>query len=142
MKYSTEIRYEKSFTAEYKNLSKISEFVRKAAERAGFNELEVYELQLAVDEAFSNIIEHAYGGENKSDVDCICYDSPEHMSITLHDWGKSFDPDSIIEPDFSLPLEEIQTRGAGLVLMRNTMDTLEYKFTENDGNYVTMIKEK
>lgn len=142
MEYSTEIRYEKTFPGQFKKLAEVSEFIRKAAERGGFGEIEVYELQLAVDEAFSNIIEHAYGGEGKGDIECICLDSGGEMTIVLRDWGKAFDPKSVPEPDFSVPIEEVNSRGAGLVLMRKIMDELEYRFSEEEGNSLIMIKHK
>lgn len=141
MKYSTEIRYEKTFPGQFKNLAALSEFIRKAAERGGFDEIQVYELQLAVDEAFSNIIEHAYGGEGEGEIECICMDSAGDMTIVLHDWGEPFDPGSVPEPDFSVPLEELNSRGAGLVLIRKIMDKTEFRFSEQ-GNFLIMTKHK
>lgn len=142
MQYSTEIRYEKTFPGKFNTLASLSEFIAKAAERAGFNEIEVYELQLAVDEAFSNIIEHAYGGEGLGDIECYCFDSEDSFKITLHDWGKAFDPDSIPKPDFTLPIEKMNSRGAGLVLIRKIMDDISFRFTETEGNFLTMVKKK
>lgn len=142
MQYSTEIRYEKTFPGKFNKLANLSEFIGKAAERAGFDEIEIYELQLAVDEAFSNIVEHAYGGEDVGDVDCICFDNEKAFTITLHDWGESFDPTSLPEPDFSVPLDKMNSRGAGLVLIRKIMDETNFRFTENDGNFLTMVKNK
>lgn len=142
MTYSTEIRYEKTFAGTFKNLAKISSFIRKAAERGGFDEIEVYELQLAVDEAFANIIEHAYLGEGKGDIECVCLDSSGDMTIVLHDWGKTFDPNAVEIPDYSLPIEEVSPRGAGMLLINKIMDKTEYKFSEEDGNYLIMTKSK
>ena len=142
MKYSTEIRYEKTFNGDFKNLAEISAFIRKAAERGGFNEIEVYELQLAVDEAFANIVEHAYMGEGKGDIECVCLDSGADMTIVLHDWGKSFNPNGVEDPDFSVPIEEITKRGAGMLLIKKIMDKIEYKFSEEDGNFLIMTKSK
>lgn len=142
MKYSTEIRYEKTFPGLFKSLAEVSEFVRKAAERGGFSEIEVYEVQLAVDEAFSNIIEHAYGGEGQGDIECICLDTKGEIKIVLHDWGKAFDPGKVPEPDFSLPIEELNSGGAGLILMNKIMDKTEFKFSKDEGNYLVMTKKK
>ncbi|MCH7663210.1 MAG: ATP-binding protein [Chloroflexi bacterium] len=141
MKYSTEIRYEKTFPGDYKNLAEIGEFIRKAGERGGFGEIEVYELQLAVDEAFTNIIEHAYGGEGEGEIECVCLDSDGDMTIVLHDWGEAFDPGGVPEPDFSVPIEELNSRGAGLVLIRKIMDKTEYRFSK-EGNFLIMTKHK
>lgn len=142
MKYTTDIRYKKTFAGQFISLAKISEFVRKAAERGGFSEIEVYEVQLAVDEAFSNIIEHAYGGEGNGEIECVCLDTASEMTIVLHDWGKAFDPAGVPEPDFSLPIEELISRGAGLILMNKIMDKTEFQFSEDEGNYLTMTKKK
>jgi serine/threonine-protein kinase RsbW len=142
VKYSTEIRYEKTFPGQFKSLAEISEFVRKAAERGGFGELEVYEVQLAVDEAFSNIIEHAYGGEGQGDIVCVCVDTAGEITIVLHDWGKAFDPEGVPEPDFSVPIEELNSHGAGLILMKKIMDKTEFQFSEDEGNYLIMTKNK
>jgi len=62
----------KKFPGKYSNLEKISDFVAKNAQSAGLNEQDVYSVQLAVDEACANIIEHGYEGENKGDIECVC----------------------------------------------------------------------
>ena len=45
------------------NLALIREFVSSAAQQAGFDNNEIARLELAVDEACANVIEHAYGGQ-------------------------------------------------------------------------------
>ncbi|MDH3943260.1 MAG: ATP-binding protein, partial [Anaerolineae bacterium] len=62
--------------------------------------------------------------------------------ITLHDWGKTFDPSSVPEPDFDVPLDKMNSRGAGLILIRKIMDETNFRFTEKDGNFLTMVKHK
>ena len=54
----------------YENLVKISSFVVQAAKEAGFDAAATYAVELAVDEACSNIIDHAYGGENIGEMQC------------------------------------------------------------------------
>lgn len=54
----------KTYPANYKSLATISQFIIEQAEDAGFSPKDVYAIQIAVDEACSNIIDHAYGGEN------------------------------------------------------------------------------
>ena len=62
----------KSFTAQFANLDNVREFVGDAAQKCGLNASAIYAAQLAVDEAFSNIIEHAYGGECMEMIECTC----------------------------------------------------------------------
>ncbi len=59
-------------TAQFENLELVREFVGDAATDSGLKPSAVYAVQLAVDEAFSNIIEHAYGGECLENVQCSC----------------------------------------------------------------------
>lgn len=133
---------QKTFAGRYDRLAEIGEFIAQAAKNAGFDEDAVYTLQLAVDEACTNIIEHAYEGEGKGKIECICDDDEDELIITLHDWGKAFNPENIPEPDFSVPIEEIESRGAGLILIKKIMDDVKFKFSPEDGNILIMVKHK
>ena len=126
----------------YQNLSIIGDFVGKAAQETGFDETGVYAVQLAVDEACTNIIEHAYGGEGVGTIDITTIVSDDGLTVILRDSGKSFNPDSVPMPVTNLPLEEIQPRGIGLYLMRKMMDDIQFRFSENDGNVLTMVKRR
>ena len=127
------------FPGSYASLHPIREFVVKAARQAGFDEAGVYSVELAVDEACSNIIEHAYGGESKGDIRCTYQISAESLTIILKDRGKRFNPETVPDPDFSAQLENLKAGGAGLFLMRRMMDEVTFEFNEN-GNILTMVK--
>lgn len=126
----------------YENLTKICDFVVQAAKEAGLGEKAVYAVQLAVDEACSNIIEHAYGGEGIGDIQCSCETTKDRFSIILHDQGKPFVPKSIPEPDLNAPLDEVKPRGAGLFLMHKLMDEVHFEFSEDEGNTLTLVKNR
>ena len=130
------------FAANFESLENIGEFIDKAAEEAGFDESETYAVQLAVDEACSNIIEHAYGGENQGDIKCTYKVNSNGLTIILRDKGRSFDPDSIGEPNFGAPIDQLKPRGAGLFLMRKLMDEVKFEFNPESGNVLTMVKHK
>lgn len=127
---------------QFSSLAEIGEFVTQTAEAAGLDENAVYAVQLAVDEACTNIIEHAYGGEGLGDIECTCNTVEEGIEITLRDTGESFDPNSIPEPDFNVPLEELALSGAGLLLIRKLMDDIRYKSSPNSGNELILVKRK
>ncbi|MEJ2303255.1 MAG: ATP-binding protein [Anaerolineales bacterium] len=130
------------FPARFESLEKISQFVVQAARDAGFDESAVYAVELAVDEACSNIIEHAYAGEDEGDIQCSCQIANNDLKIVLRDNGRPFDPDSILEPNFGAPIEELQPRGAGLFLMRKLMDEVKFEFAADSGNVLTMVKHR
>ena len=54
-----------AFPGRFSSLAKIGRLVRQAAKEAGLNDKSAYDVELAVDEACTNIIEHGYGGEGK-----------------------------------------------------------------------------
>lgn len=131
-----------TFPGRFENLEDISQMVGKAAENAGLDDSGVYAIQLAVDEACTNIIEHAYGGEGRGQIDVTTKVTPTSIVIQLRDFGRPFDPASIPVPQTNLPLEEIQPRGIGLFLIRKMMDEIKFEFTSENGNILTMIKKK
>ncbi|UCD98795.1 MAG: ATP-binding protein [Chloroflexota bacterium] len=130
------------FSGRFESLSGIRKFVFQAATDAGFDDKEIYAVELAVDEACANIIEHAYGGEGKGDIECTCNDLNGGLEIILRDEGRPFDPELVDHPDFSVSIENIKPRGAGLFLIRNMMDDVEFEFSQRDGNTLRMVKKK
>ena len=132
----------KTFPGNYQNLSEISEFVIKHAEQAGFSPSEVYAIQTAVDEASANIIDHAYGGENKGKITINVETIKDGIRLTLFDSGKPFEPDEIPEPDITSPLEVRKERGLGIYFMRQLMDKVQFNFSQSAGNKLTLIKYK
>jgi len=131
-----------TFSGRYENLEKISELVVQAASAAGFDDSTVYQVQLAVDEACTNIIEHAYGGENQGSIRLEIEETPAELTFRLFDLGKPFDPALVREPNLKLPLEEIEPRGVGLYLMRKMMDEVRFEFSPEKGNKLVMVKRK
>lgn len=124
----------------YNELPEISEFVAKVARQAGAERSDIYELQLAIDEAVTNIIEHGYGGEGKGKIECTCDVVGNRFRVILRDWGKSFKPENVPDPDFNVPLEELKIRGAGLYIMKKVMDEVKFSFDDKKGNILKMVK--
>jgi serine/threonine-protein kinase RsbW len=132
----------RTFPARYENLAAIDQFVAEGAERAGFDSCTVYQVQLAVDEACSNIIQHAYGGEGEGVIECSRRIQDGHLTIVLRDYGAPFDPASVPEPDIGAGLEERTAGGLGLYFMRQIMDEVIFDFDAEAGNVLTLVKRK
>jgi serine/threonine-protein kinase RsbW len=132
----------RKFHGRLENLQDIGDFVVECARTAGFNDADIYAIQLAVDEAATNIIEHAYKDEVSGDIDLKCEPSSDGIKIVLRDYGRPFDPNTLPEPALNVPLEELKPRGLGVFLIRQMMDEVEYKFNDKKGNSLTMIKYK
>jgi serine/threonine-protein kinase RsbW len=132
----------KTYPANYKQLANISHFIVSLAEKAGFSPNDIYAIQTAVDEACSNIIDHAYGGENLGDIKIIVNDHHNKFQIILVDQGDPFEPDDVPEPDITSPLEVRKERGLGIFFMRQLMDVVSFEFSKTEGNILTLIKYK
>lgn len=132
----------RQFPGRLENLQDIGDFIVDCARIAGFRDAEIYAIQLAVDEAATNIIEHGYKNEEEGVIDLHCESTDDRIKIVLHDHGCPFDPNSIPEPTLNVPLEELKPRGLGVFLIKQMMDEVEYQFNTKKGNYLTLIKYK
>ena len=132
----------RTFPGNFKSLEPISDFIVNQAEEAGFSAKDVYAIQTAVDEACSNIIDHAYGGENKGNIEIKIRNSTGELRILLYDKGEPFDPEDIPDPDISSPLEIRKERGLGIYFMKKLMDRVIFEFSPSEGNKLTLIKFK
>ena len=132
----------RTFSGRFESLAAISEFVTTAAEVAGLDARATYAVQLAVDEACSNIIEHAYQGEGQGSIQCTCRIGEEGLTIMLRDYGRPFDPETIPAPNVNACLDERTGGGLGLYFMRQLMDEVHFEMTPNLGNVLTMVKRK
>jgi serine/threonine-protein kinase RsbW len=130
------------FSADFTNLDSIRDFVGEAAEQAGFSGKEVYAVQLAVDEACSNIIEHAYEGIPDGEIEIACEVEAGQVTIVIHDHGKEFDISKVRQPNFSRDLSEREVGGLGVFLIYKLMDEVHFSSSKKTGNTLTMKKRK
>jgi len=121
-------------------LDAIRNFYARAAEQAGLDEESTADVELAVDEAASNIIDHAYGGEGKGEIECSYRVIPEGLEVILHDHGKPFDPETVEKPDLTSDVCCREPGGLGLHFMKSLMDSVEFSFHGHGGNLLTMTK--
>jgi len=130
------------FSAKFEFLDEIREFVGDIARAGGFDSKDVYNIQLAADEAASNIIEHAYEGVSNGVLELSCGVKGNTITIVLVDHGESFDPSEIPMPDLKADLSERKIGGLGIFLMRKLMDEVRYETKSNKSNVLTMTKRK
>lgn len=126
----------------FESLARISEFVISAAQAAGLDEDDVFHVEMAVDEACSNVIEHAYDNL-QGDIELTCStDAPGNFEIVILDHGQPFDPTSVPQPPImdSAKIDIMQEGGLGLYFMRKLMDDVRFEFVPGQGNKLVMIK--
>ena len=134
-------KYQLTVPGRFGSLAQIADFISRAARQAGFSEDDVFQVQMAVDEACSNVIEHAYGAGHAGDIKLSCRLEPgEEFIVTIQDSGRPFDPDSVPDPPLGVDLEDLPEGGLGLYFMRNLMDDVRFEFNPKSGNTLTMVK--
>ena len=122
------------------SLTEFREFIKEHCAKApGINNEILYDIQLAVDEACTNIITHGYQDLNPGSIILDLEIEPDKLTVVLTDFGHSFEPSSVPLPNIHAPLEERELGGLGLFLIRQTMDDMEYQVTE-DGNKMILTK--
>lgn len=131
-----------TFPARFEFLDEIRELVAQVARESGFSEKAVYSLQLAADEAASNIIEHAYEGVTDASLEITCDMQGDTMVITMRDMGRPFDPSKVKQPNIKADLSDRQIGGLGVYLMRKLMDEVHYESNSKTGNLLTMTKRR
>ncbi len=122
------------------NLVKIRKFVSDIAVTAGFIEEDVSKIELAVDEACSNVVRHAYKGRDNFKIDIeVVYDTKK-LSVTVTDKGKGFDPKEFEVPEMKDYLQKFHVGGLGIHLMKELMDQVEFEIKPNQKNQVVLTK--
>jgi len=122
------------------NLSEIRDFVSGNARTADIPEATVENIILAVDEACTNIIKHAYNLSPEGEIIIkIEYDEEKFM-VTIIDYGKSFEPDRVPLPDLQKYYREHRVGGLGMYLMKSLMDDVEYISVPGEYNQVLLSK--
>lgn len=137
-----DLKETKQFPADLDAVRQICALVVQAADKAGLSASETYEVELAVDEACTNIIEHAYREVENGSIECSIEILSSGLKIVLKDHGTRFDPEEVPAPDLKLPLKKVKPGGAGLYLMRKMMDEVKFNFSAASGNSLTMVKRK
>jgi serine/threonine-protein kinase RsbW len=124
----------------FEYLATIADFISEAGRDAGFDQDLIFHVQMAVDEACSNVIEHAYQGQDKGDITLCCDCNGKEWIIAIYDTGLSFDPSLVPEPNLNANIDDIKTGGLGLYFMHQLMDEVEFSFDQERGNKLLMVK--
>jgi len=131
---------ELSVEARLENLARIRAFVAEACRGAGAPAEDCSALTLAVDEACTNIIEHAYAGTAGGAIAIAVETRPDEIRVTLLDRGRAFDPTAVPTPDLALDWKERPIGGLGWHLIRASVDDVDYEPGPDGGNRLTLVK--
>ena len=122
------------------HLLEVRDFVGEAARAFGFSEEDTANIVLAVDEACTNIIKHAYQYAADKEIEVTIYQEKGSFEVRIFDSGRPFDPSKIRQPDLKKHLGHRKRGGLGVYLMKKLMDRVEYNFHRGKRNEVRLIK--
>jgi len=122
-------------------LAAIRDVTRRMAEIAGFDAAQSDQLALAVDEASTNVIEHAYAGARDRRIELRFDERGEDLRVEVVDEGTAVDPRTVPQVDLRRYASERRKGGLGVHLMGRIMDTVTFR-RAGRANVCCMVKRK
>lgn len=134
-------QFEATFRNDTAHLSEIRQFVRDKARAVGFPDESIDNIELAVDEACANIMEHAYPpGVLDPGLHLTILHEADRFTVVISDRGETFDPSKVKPPVMKEYISEYRVGGLGIYLMRTLMDQVDYHIQPGIKNEVRMVK--
>ena len=127
--------------AESRFLFLVRTVVTALARAARLPEEEVDKVEIAVDEACTNVLDHAYRNtEPRPPIDLEIQTSGEQLIVDIIDYGAPFNFSAYVPPRFPDHWMAGETRGVGLYLIRQCMDETIYDQLPGHMNRFRLIK--
>lgn len=118
----------------------VRDFVSDAAREFGFDEENIGKIALAVDEACTNVIKHAYKFNPQGNITVRISRGDGAFTVAIIDHGAEFNPSSVQSPDMKEYLSHYRRGGLGVYLMKSLMDKVEYTIDPGKKNEVRLTK--
>ena len=122
------------------NLSVIRDFTKSSAAECGCTDEITNKIILAVDEACTNIIKHAYKFSPNGEIEVEIKLNKSKMVIDITDSGSHFDPNSVPNPNLIESQKQRRAGGLGIFLMKKLMDEVNYRILNDNRNQVELVK--
>ena len=126
--------------ANIENIETITDFVNDQLKRMGCSKRAMRQIDVALDELFSNICNYAYGSDTgHATIRVAEIPDTNSVKITLEDTGIPFDPLAHDDPDVTVSLGERAIGGLGILMVKRTMNKVHYEYS-NGVNTLTVVK--
>ena len=120
-------------------LNKLSVFIEQTGERLNLTPELTMNLNLALEEAIANIIQHGKQKTTNELIEIIFSHNNDKLTFTITDNGEAFDPTDIADTDITLSAEERPIGKLGIFLIKRIMNEVTYR-RENGKNILTLTK--
>ena len=132
--------HEMTIEATLESIPEVTAFVDRKLEQVSCPVKAIKQINIAIDELFSNIAHYAYKPETgPATVRVEVEKDPMTVVITFIDNGRPYDPLSNGDPDVSLSAEEREVGGLGIFLVRKMMDEVTYEY--KDGKNILRVRQ-
>ncbi len=131
--------YELEVPAQERHLGEIRDFITRIAESNELTLPEINNVKLALDEACSNVVRHAYQEMETGSIRIKVMQYPRDMEIHIYDQGRSFEWNKAKTPDLNRYVEIGKKGGLGIWFIRKLMDKADYRSTRQ-GNLLRLVK--
>lgn len=128
-----------SLAGSLSELDRLSDMLRMVGERWNLSDKAVLQMNLALDELFTNVVSYGLDDQVHKEVSFSLDYCDGVIKIVVTDRGRPFDPTNAPDPDRNQPLEKQPIGGLGIFLIRQYTDKIEYR-RENEKNIVTLTK--
>ena len=130
---------ELTIAATVENIESVTDFVNEQLEALDCPMKAQMQIEIAIDEIFSNIAHYAYNPEiGQATVRVEVPEDPLSVMITFIDNGVPYDPLAKADPDTTLSAEERDIGGLGIYMVKKSMDEIVYEY--KNGHNILKIK--
>jgi serine/threonine-protein kinase RsbW len=134
--------FELRFPSDTQFLNMVRDLARRLAESTGFDSEEAEKIAMAVDEATTNVIQHAYHGAKDREIEIHFDPEGESLDIQiLHD-GDALEEVPMPAFDLDKLVAERRKGGLGIYIMRQVMDDLNFGKSGSGKNMCVMVRYK
>jgi serine phosphatase RsbU (regulator of sigma subunit)/anti-sigma regulatory factor (Ser/Thr protein kinase)/transposase len=132
--------YRLEVTSQEIELLAIKDFVQRVCDAAGCTTKETSNTKLAIDEACSNIIRHAYQGKPDGKISLEMGIGLSDLKIKITDYGKSFDFKGVRDPDLNHYVDIGKKGGLGIWLIKKIMTRVVYKAHSDHNDLILFLR--
>jgi anti-anti-sigma factor len=123
------------FATKLDKVEQVRIFVQQFMANAHLTDEQIYNFQIAVDEHFVNLVEHAFDGNSTHYITIACQEDDQKAQIIIRDSSKGFDPRNYSIPNIAeTPIAEVSPGGFGNYFISELIDEVEYIHRPYDNN--------
>ena len=130
------------FPADTAVLEKIGKLAIDAGSKAGFNDIEIGDIQLAIDEVCTNTITHGLKNDQNRTFQMVIQWNPGEIEIQIHESGEPLDPFDLDDPNLENIMNEQSAGGLGLYFLRELMDEVDFRIGRDGVKTWRIVKRK